>query len=58
MKDNYWMLPVSVVVFFIILGLLMFGGKIENGRIYDQCLTNNSSMVYTDLTKMCKEIVK
>lgn len=58
MKDNYWMFPFAIVGFFMIIGLIIMGGKMENERIYDKCLTTNSSMVYNELTKMCKEVVK
>lgn len=58
MNDKYWIFPVSVVAFFILIGLIMMGSKMENDRIYDKCLSTNSGMVYNDLVKMCKELVK
>ena len=58
MNDNYWIFPVSLVAFFILIGLIMMGSKMENDRIYEKCLSTNSSMVYNDLTKMCKQLVK
>jgi len=58
MNDNYWIFPVSLVAFFILIGLIMMGSKMENDRIYEKCLSTNSGMVYNDLTKMCKQLVK
>jgi len=58
MNDNYWIFPATAVAFIILFGLAMLGAKIENNRIYDKCLTMNSSMVYIDVVKLCREIVK
>ena len=58
MNDNFWFLPAALIAFLLLFGLIMMGGKMENERIYENCLTTNSSMVYNDLTKMCKELVK
>lgn len=58
MNTNYWFYPVSVVAFFMLIGLIIIGGKIENDRLYEKCLNSNSSMSYVDVTKMCKELVK
>jgi hypothetical protein len=62
MNDNFWFLPAAaaaaLIAFLLLFGLIMMGGKMENERIYEKCLTTNSSMVYNDLTKMCKELVK
>ena len=62
MNDNFWVLPAvltaALVIFFLLVGLIMMGSKMENERIYEKCLTTNSSMVYNDVTKMCKDIVK
>lgn len=58
MNDNFWFLPAALIAFLLLFGLIMMGGKMENERIYEKCLTNNSSMSYNDVTKMCKEFVK
>jgi len=58
MNDNFWFLPAALISFLLLFGLIMMGGKMENERIYEKCLTTNSSMVYNELTKMCKELVK
>lgn len=58
MNDNFWILPFVVVAFMILMLLMFGGGHIEHQRIYEKCLTNNSSMPYNEVTKMCKEFVK
>jgi len=58
MNNGFWVLPVTLVGCLFMVILVTVGVKIENSRIYDKCLTTNSSMVYNDLTKMCKEVVK
>jgi len=58
MNDNFWILPAAAVLFVILLLLMVGGGRIEYNRIYEKCLTNNSSMTYNEVTKMCKEFVK
>ena len=58
MKDNVLILPAAIIIFLLLFGLIMMGGKMENERLYEKCLSTNSGMVYNDLVKMCKEIVK
>lgn len=59
MKDySFLILPFALGLFVIILLLMMAGGRIEYERIYQKCLTNNSTMPYNEVTKMCKEFVK
>lgn len=58
MNDNYWMVPVGFLALFMAIGLLMAGAKMESDRIYDNCLRNNNTMVYSDVDKMCRGIVK
>jgi hypothetical protein len=58
MRDDFIIVPVAVVLFFLLLLLYVGGSKTENTRIYENCLTNNSTMTYNDVTKMCKEFVK
>ena len=58
MNDNFWFLPAALVAFLLLIGLIVMGGKMENERIYEKCLATNSTMVYSDVTKMCKELVK
>lgn len=57
-KYSFLIFPFVVGVFVIIILLMMGGEKIENQRIYQKCLTNNSTMTYNEVTKMCKEFVK
>ena len=58
MNDNFWFLPGALIAFLLLFGLIIMGGKMENERIYEKCLTTNSSMVHSELIKMCKELVK
>lgn len=46
-----------VVVGSVIIGHLT-GRDIENNRIYEQCMKNNSELSVTKATELCKEIVK
>ncbi len=58
MNDSYWMVPVFFLAVFAMVALLMVGGKLEEKRIYDNCLENNKTMVHQDAVKLCKEIIK
>lgn len=58
MNNDFWVYPVLLVGCIFMVILVVVGGKIENYRLYDKCLTTNSSMAYNDLTKMCRELVK
>jgi hypothetical protein len=58
MNDNWWVFPVAGLTFAAIILLIVVGGKMETSRIYNNCLVNNGTMVYTDAVKHCKEIVK
>jgi hypothetical protein len=58
MNDNWWAMPVVFLIIASIILLVLIGGKIEKLRIYNNCLDKNSTLVYTDAVKHCKEIVK
>ena len=49
----------AAIGFFIVVLLSVFGSiKSENTRIYEKCVERNSTMVYAEVTKMCKEFTK
>ena len=59
MNNNYWwVFPTIGLTFAAIISLIVVGGKLETERIFNNCLNNNGTLVYTDAVKHCKEIVK
>ena len=59
MNDAFAFLMVGLTVCFLcFMGGGVVGTNIENNRLYDKCLSNNTTMVYSEVVAMCKNQVK
>lgn len=59
MNDAFAFLIVGLSVCLLcFVGGATVGVNIENKRLYDKCLDNNTTMVYSEVVAMCKNQVK
>lgn len=57
MNDDNFVPMVAFVVFVSVL-MYMVGWALTEKRIYDNCLTNNSTMIHHEAVAKCRDIVK
>lgn len=56
--ENPFTTAIIFTSIFLIAGALLVGSSLENSRLYKKCLQSNSSMIYIEVDKMCREFVK
>jgi uncharacterized protein YneF (UPF0154 family) len=58
MKDYYIILPITAILFCVLVLGIFIGGKFESSRIYNRCMKDNGAMIHNEAVAKCSESIK